>query len=94
MKRKEVKDFLKKLNQGDPIKITWVDAGCHTSNWTEFKEYNLAEHVKTFLNVKTIGFYLTDELDFITVAQQYSSDTFADCMSIPVGMVREIRRVK
>lgn len=84
------------LKLGNVVEVTWIDAFC-SGGWHEGPKDRKNWSVIPY-TVKTIGYYMGKDKNYISVIQSEASDRSEDkvdnAMFIPHGMVKKIRKLK
>jgi len=85
-----------KLKLWDHIEIDWIDSIQSMRGWCERNEFPWNDHYKA-LYQRTTGYFTNQTKEAISVCQSYAQDNYGQCvgmMSIPLGCIKKIRRIK
>ena len=84
-----------KRKLGGLVEICWIDAKSAGGGWTHPDDFSYTTHILGAINV-SLGYFIKEEAGQIFIAQSLNpgSGTYAECLSIPMGCVKKIRRVK
>lgn len=72
------------------VEITWLDSHGITSSW---EYWDGLEELKPCVII-SIGYLIKDRKDYKTIAQSVSDSQVLGRMTIPVGCIKKIRRLK
>ena len=72
------------------VEITWLDSKGVTSLWEYWDEI---EQLKPCI-ITSVGYLIEDRKDYKTIAQSVSDELVLGRMTIPVGCIKKIRRLK
>ncbi len=82
-----------KFKKNELLKITWIDAFTLPKGWLSSEE--VEERMETPESIETVGFFYCQTNDYILLTQSIDSgeETILG-MAIPLGVIKEIKRLK